>query len=225
MWLDDVRSAPAGWTRTNTVRETIDLLRTGQVTEISLDYDLDATDPKHKGSDVLDWLEDRLRSGRIAAPVIHLHTINPFGAATMAWTLHRMERRHGPQPFRIRNGLEPDRFNRVPASLPDGDVELARRLLEEGALLIDVRSPEEYAGGYLTGAINIPHDQIPAQTTALAEIVGWDRPLVVYCVWGLRGAEAKVDLLEAGFQNVLNVGGLDGLLGRPLVREGGQLRA
>lgn len=99
VWLDDLRAAPAGWYRTLSVRQTIDTLRTGQVRELSLDFDLDGSDPGHKGDEVLDWLKHALRRREIPAPVIHLHTANPYGAALMTWKLQRLEARYGMQPM------------------------------------------------------------------------------------------------------------------------------
>lgn len=221
VWLDDMRAAPRGWTLTTTVDETVALLRTGQVCELSLDYDLDKTDRHRKGVEVFDWLEPALARGRIPAPVIHLHSMNPSGAAEMTLRLRQLEKRHGLQPMNIRlANPQPDRFNRVPGGLPDGDVELARSLLEHDAILLDVRTPQEYASGHLEGAVNVPHDQIDAFVPELDHLVGGNRDwsVVVYCLFGRRGADAKIRLMAAGFPNVLNVGGLDGLLGRPLVR-------
>ena len=222
IWLDDTRAAPSGWTLTKTVADTTRALSTGRVQELSLDYDLDATDPGHKGIEVLTWLERALSIG-LPAPVIHLHTANPWGAAAMTWKIRRLEEHMGQQPIsrRARN-IAPDRFNRVPGGLPDGDVELARRLLESGAILLDVRSPEEYASGHLQGAVNIPHDQIQHSLPLLRQLTSGhaEWAIIVYCVWGIRGANAKIDLMRLGFPNVLNVGGLDGLLGRPLARSG-----
>jgi hypothetical protein len=40
VWLDDVRKAPEGWVHVKTPEEAIDLLRSGEVEEISLDHDL-----------------------------------------------------------------------------------------------------------------------------------------------------------------------------------------
>ena len=101
VWLDDIRNAPGGWTRTYTVAQTLELLRTGQVCEISLDYDLPETDPGHTGDEVLVWLRNALIRRRIAAPVIHVHSINPYGAGKMAYMIGRMERRHGWQPMGV----------------------------------------------------------------------------------------------------------------------------
>ena len=53
-------------------------------------------------------------------------------------------------------------------------------------VILDVRTPEEYAAGHVPGAINIPHDQVRAR---LAEIdSAKDQPIVVYCRSGRRAA-------------------------------------
>jgi len=112
IWLDDIREAPPGWTRTYTVSQTIQLLRTGQVSELSLDYDLPETDPGHTGDEVLEWLKIRLAQGKLPAPVIHVHSINPYGSGKMAYLIGRMERHHGWQPMRVQRAL--------PGMRPDG---------------------------------------------------------------------------------------------------------
>ncbi len=104
-------------------------------------------------------------------------------------------------------------------ALPDGDVTLARKLLKEGAVLLDVRTPDEYRSGHLAGAVNVPHDQVDYYLTEIAHLTGGEKQwaIIVYCVFGKRGAIAKQRLTQLGYENVLNIGGLDGLLGRPLV--------
>ena len=92
VWLDDLRPAPRGWKRTKTVERTIWLLAAGGVTEISLDYDLDSTDGRHKGSEVLDWLMEAADSGSlIRIPVIHIHSANPYGSGLMANRIRQIE--------------------------------------------------------------------------------------------------------------------------------------
>ncbi len=93
-----------------------------------------------------------------------------------------------------------------------GDPDAAREawtLIEDGALVIDVRSPEEFAAGHLEGALHIPWDQ----TDALAEAIGDDpsRPVVMYCGSGKRVGRA-IDALEArGYEALFNATGLDAL--------------
>lgn len=72
-------------------------------------------------------------------------------------------------------------------------------------VILDVRTPEEYAAGHVPGAINIPHDQVRAR---LAEIdSAKDQPIVVYCRSGRRAAQALATLHDAGFSRLLHMTG------------------
>ena len=64
-----------------------------------------------------------------------------------------------------------------------------------GAVLVDVRSREEYAAGHLPGALNVPVDDLRSR---LAELP--DRPLLVYCGVGQRGNVAVRMLTQLGFE-------------------------
>lgn len=75
---------------------------------------------------------------------------------------------------------------------------LADFITERDALVVDVRSPAEYAAGHVPGAINLPHDRIIAEPALLA--AHRDRPLVLYCRSGRRAALAAQSLQQAGFQ-------------------------
>jgi len=79
-------------------------------------------------------------------------------------------------------------------------------LLDRGALVVDVRTPSEFAGGHYAGAINIPLSDLEAQLGQLGTDKG--RPIVLYCHSGARSASAKRQLGQAGFTNVLNGGSL-----------------
>jgi rhodanese-related sulfurtransferase len=72
-------------------------------------------------------------------------------------------------------------------------------------VILDVRSPEEYAGGHIPGAINIPYDQIAAHLDSLDTFRG--REIVVYCRSGRRAGIAEEALAEAGFAQVLDLEG------------------
>lgn len=78
----------------------------------------------------------------------------------------------------------------------------ARRLLEAGAQLIDVRSPGEYATGALKGAQNLPVEAIPGWYRRLDPA----RPVLLYCRSGARSGAAKGFLQQLGFQAVYNIG-------------------
>ena len=88
--------------------------------------------------------------------------------------------------------------------------EAAWPLIEEGALVIDVRSEEEYQAGHLPGAVNVPYEE----TEALIELIGpdQDRNVVLYCGSGRRAEAAQQSLEEASYTGVYNASGLDALL-------------
>ena len=83
-------------------------------------------------------------------------------------------------------------------------VEEARRYLREGALLVDVRTPDEFGGGSVPGAINIPLSDLPGAMTKHAP----DRNcvLLLHCQSGGRSAMAARKLRAAGYTRVFNVG-------------------
>jgi len=70
-------------------------------------------------------------------------------------------------------------------------------------LILDVRSPEEYAAGHVPGAINIPFREIDQH---LAELRSHPQ-IVVYCERGIRANIAETTLADAGFENVLHLEG------------------
>ena len=75
------------------------------------------------------------------------------------------------------------------------------------AFWIDVRSADEYASGHVEGASNIPYTEITAR---IAEVTGDKDDLIyVYCRSGRRSGIAKQALMEAGYTNVINLGGLE----------------
>jgi phage shock protein E len=80
--------------------------------------------------------------------------------------------------------------------------------IKQGALVIDVRTAAEYAGGHYKGAIHISVTEL---MTRLSEIGDKQKPLVVYCASGRRSAQAAKILVDAGFQDVTNAGGLANL--------------
>ena len=81
-----------------------------------------------------------------------------------------------------------------------------KEMIDAGAKIIDVRSPDEYADESYPGAVNIPLGVLPAK---LDEIGPKDGPVVLYCASGARSAQAARLLKQAGFTNFVNAGGLD----------------
>ena len=86
------------------------------------------------------------------------------------------------------------------------------------AVLLDVRSPEEYASGYLQGARNIPHDQIGVEIAAV--VPDKSAQIILYCRSGRRANTALETLRAMGYANVSNYGGLEDArerLGLPVI--------
>lgn len=71
--------------------------------------------------------------------------------------------------------------------------------------VLDVRTPGEFAQGHVPGAVNIPHDALPARLTELEP--ERQREIVVYCERGGRAAVAEKVLREAGFGDVVHLEG------------------
>lgn len=84
--------------------------------------------------------------------------------------------------------------------------EEAHRLVKEGARLVDVRSPSEYAAGHIDGAVNIPVDDLGRR---MKEVGPTDRNVVVYCHSGMRSARAATMLKAAGYKAVHNLGAMN----------------
>ena len=73
------------------------------------------------------------------------------------------------------------------------------------AVLIDVREKDEFAGGHIPGAINLPLSSIAASPDKLPQK---DTPVYVYCLSGARSRQAAGFLEKNGYTNVNNIGGI-----------------
>lgn len=91
IYLDDERKTPKGWIRTYGVKETIDLLKTNKVKEISLDHDLGKEN--ENGYDVLLWIEEELYFKRLNPLKIHIHTANLSARKKMELAVKNIKRR------------------------------------------------------------------------------------------------------------------------------------
>ncbi len=74
---------------------------------------------------------------------------------------------------------------------------------EEGDLLVDVRTVEEFNRGTIEGAINIPVDDLRNRLSELPK----DQKIFIFCQIGLRGYLAQRILIQNDYQNVLNISG------------------
>ena len=76
---------------------------------------------------------------------------------------------------------------------------------DKDIVILDVRTPDEFAAGHVPGARNIPHDQLP---TRIAELAGAkDKEVVVYCRSGKRAAIAQDTLAKHGFERITHLEG------------------
>lgn len=82
----------------------------------------------------------------------------------------------------------------------------ARRLLKDGALVIDVRTAGEFQAGHLPQALNVPLSDLNDQVALRAP--DKSRPILVHCQAGGRSAIAKRQLKAMGYANVHNLGSL-----------------
>jgi phage shock protein E len=81
----------------------------------------------------------------------------------------------------------------------------AQALAAAGAVILDVRTPAEYAAGHLPRARLIPFDQLAARA---AELPGKDQPVLLYCRTGRRTALAAATLAQLGYTAVYDMQGL-----------------
>ena len=84
--------------------------------------------------------------------------------------------------------------------------------IDEGAILIDVRSSQEYEDNHIDGAININVDDILNTEGALIynnSEIGFNKTIIVYCRSGARSKNAANKLVELGYTNVYDLGSID----------------
>jgi len=86
------------------------------------------------------------------------------------------------------------KFRAVKSRLPE--------LLRRGAVVVDVRSPEEYAAGARPGSLNIPLGELETRAKELDA----SKPVIVCCASGARSAMAAGVLKRGGFKEVVNAG-------------------
>jgi len=101
----------------------------------------------------------------------------------------------------------------VAPTRPAKDPARARKLIAEGATVLDVRTADEFAEDHVTSATNVPVGEVARRIPEIDKLVAGDKtkPVVVYCAAGGRAAKAKQQLEAAGYTQVVNGGGLDDL--------------
>lgn len=76
-------------------------------------------------------------------------------------------------------------------------------LVAEGAILVDVRTPKEFARGSVPGAKNVPYEELLQRLDAFGT---HDQSVIVFCESGRRAELAKVILVQQGWKEVHNMG-------------------
>ena len=71
-------------------------------------------------------------------------------------------------------------------------------------ILVDVRTPQEYAEGHIAGSINIPLQELASRMNEIP----MDIPAIIYCRSGNRSAQAMKILADAGYTNIYDLGGI-----------------
>ncbi|WP_339648125.1 rhodanese-like domain-containing protein [uncultured Salegentibacter sp.] len=86
-----------------------------------------------------------------------------------------------------------------------------KKLLQEGGIIVDVRSKAEFSGGHIKGSKNIPLQTLSANIEKLKDK---NKPIITCCASGMRSASAKSVLKSNGFSNVYNGGSWAALNGK-----------
>jgi rhodanese-related sulfurtransferase len=81
-------------------------------------------------------------------------------------------------------------------------------LVKKGAIILDVRSKGEYAGGHIKGSVNISVETLNSNLNKLKDK---NQPIITCCASGMRSASAKSILRSNGFTQVHNGGGWSSL--------------
>ena len=83
----------------------------------------------------------------------------------------------------------------------------AKKMMEsEKTIVVDVRTLEEYNEGHIPNAVSIPLETI--ENEAEAKLKNKDDLILVYCRSGRRSREAALKLIEKGYTNVIDFGGI-----------------
>ena len=78
---------------------------------------------------------------------------------------------------------------------------------ESGYIILDVRTPEEFAEKHIPGAINVANETIG--TDEIPELPDKDQLILVYCRSGNRSKQASEKLAALGYTNIVEFGGIN----------------
>ena len=77
---------------------------------------------------------------------------------------------------------------------------------EKDYIILDVRRPDEFSAGHIPNAINVPNEIIG--TSEISELPDKDQLILVYCRSGRRSKEASQKLVDLGYTNIVEFGGI-----------------
>lgn len=88
------------------------------------------------------------------------------------------------------------------------EMEEAVAMMEEesGYLILDVRTPEEFGEKHIPGAVNVPNETI--DTEEIPELPDKEQLILVYCRSGNRSKQASAKLVDLGYTNIVEFGGI-----------------
>ncbi len=95
----------------------------------------------------------------------------------------------------------------APAAIASQRAEQGWQLIEQGAMIVDVRTPQEFSQGHLNNAVNFPLSNLDKHFKGIEK----DKEIVLYCRSGNRSGKAYQYLQSQGFTNLHNAGGLEEL--------------
>ena len=104
---------------------------------------------------------------------------------------------------RIKDWLKNKFFENRDIKKDDIDMQELQEMAKKGAILLDVRSPQEYREGHIDGAISIPEYEIKKEVEK--KLKDKDINIVVYCSSGGRSKKAQKQLKKLGYKNVYNL--------------------
>ena len=78
---------------------------------------------------------------------------------------------------------------------------------ENGYIILDVRTPEEFHGAHIPDAINIPNETIG--TEEIPQLPDQEQLILVYCRSGNRSKQASEKLVALGYTNIVEFGGIN----------------
>ena len=107
------------------------------------------------------------------------------------------------------SAAEKETANPVPEGYRQISQDEAQKLMqtEKDYIILDVRTPEEYAEGHIPGAICISHDSIPTDT--IPELPDKAQLIMIYCRSGRRSKLAAEQLVSQGYTNIVEFGGVN----------------